>query len=142
MEIKERVEEFKKAEETLKNDLLGKIQEEFAKFGKNKVTFVDPRQEDYWDQPEEVRNELDELNDLITDINPLVMDKYCDIDGTASPVYIDLTERGISLHVLGENWDPEHFFISLQKPEWGLSVGDLYGILRLLQSETIKNLNQ
>ena len=142
MDLKERVEEFQKGEESLKIDLLAKIQEEFAKYGKKKVTFRDPRYDDYFNQPEEIQKELDTLYDLRSDINPLVMDKYCDIDGTATPAFIDLTEKGLSLHVFGENWDPEHFFITLQESNWGLSVNDLYGILKLLQSDVVKNLNK
>ena len=106
------------------------------------MTFRDPRYEDYFNQPEEIQKDLNNLDDLITDVNPLVMDEDCDIDGTATPAYIDLTEKGLFLHVFGENWDPEHFYITLQEPNWGLSVNDLYGILKLLQSEIIKNLNK
>ena len=144
MDIKERVEEFKKEEKALKIDLLAKIQDEFAKYGKKKVTFIDPRmdEDDYFDLPEEIQEEIDILDDLISDNNPLVMDEDCDIDGTASPAYIDLTEEGLFLHVSGENWDPEHFFITLQEPNWGLSVKDLYGILKLLQSDVVKKLNK
>lgn len=141
MDLKERVEEFKKEEEALKIDLLAKIQEEFAKYGKKKVTFIDPRNDDYFDQPEEIQEELDTLDDLRDFLNPLVMDEDCDIDGTASPAYIDFTEKGLFLHVFGENWDPEHFYITLQEPNWGLSVNDLYGILKLLQSDVVKKLN-
>ena len=142
MDLKERVEEFKKEEKALKIDLLAKIQDEFAKYGKKKVTFIDPRNDDYFDQPEEIQEDLDNLDDLITDVNPLVMDEDCDIDGTATPAYIDLTEKGLFLHVSGENWDPEHYFITLQEPVWGLSVYDLYGILKLLQSDVVKKLNK
>ena len=141
MDLKERVEEFKKAEEALKIDLLGKIREEFDKYGKKKVTFIDPRMDDYFDLPEEIQLEIDGLQDLTIGINPLVMDEDCDIDGTASPAYIDLTEEGLFLHVSGENWDPEHFFITLQEPNWGLSVTDLYDLLKLLQSDVVKKLN-
>ena len=142
MDLKERVEKFKKEEEVLKIDLLEKIQEEFSKYGKKKVTFIDPRMDDYFDLPEEIQLEIDGLQDLTIGINPLVMDEYCDIDGTASPAYIDLTDRGLFLHVSGENWDPEHFFITLEKPDWGLSVNDLYDILELLKRSEIKNLNK
>ena len=103
MDLKERVEEFKKEEKALKIDLLAKIQDEFAKYGKKKVTFRDPRYDDYFNQPEEIQKELDNLMDLVRVVNPLVMDKYCDIDGTATPVYIDFTEKGLFLHVTGEN---------------------------------------
>ena len=142
MDLKERVEEFQKGEESLKIDLLAKIQEEFAKYGKKKVTFRDPRYDDYFNQLEEIQEELDTLDDLRSDINPLVMDKYCDIDGTATPAYMELNEKGLFLHVLGESWEPEPFFITLQEPNWGLSVSDLYGILKLLQSDVVKKLNQ
>ena len=141
MDFKERVEEFQKVEESLKIDLLAKIQEEFAKYGKKKVTFRDPRYDDYFNQPEEIQKELDHLMDLVRVVNPLVMDKYCDIDGTATPAYMELNEKGLFLHVFGENWEPENKFITLQKPEWGLMVTDLYGLLKLLQSDLVKKLN-
>ena len=142
MDLKERVEEFKKEEKALKIDLLAKIQDEFAKYGKKKVTFIDPRYDDYFNQPEEIQKELDNLMDLVRVVNPLVMDKYCDIDGTATPAYMELNEKGLFLHVFGESWEPEHFFISLQESNWGLSVNDLYGLLKLLQSDVVKKLNQ
>ena len=142
MNLKERVEEFKTTEEALKIDLLGKIQQEFAIYGKKRVTFIDPRMDDYFDQSEEIQEDLDKLENLSHAISPLVMDKYCDIDGTADPAYIELSDKGLFLHVSGENWTPERFFITLDKPDWGLTVADLYGVVKLLQSDVVRKLNQ
>lgn len=141
MELIERIQKFKQSEEQLKQDLLTEIKKEFETYDKNKVDFIDSRIDNYFDEPEDVQKTLDELQELTSGVSPLVMDNDCDIDGTASPAYIESSDRGLSLHVYGENWTPENFFITLEKPNWGLTVSDLYGVLKLLQSDAVKNLN-
>lgn len=135
MNLKERTEKFTQTELELKNDLLKEIRTEFDKYNKNEVLFI-PNSEGEDDS-------IDEFIDLsMSSSSPSIMDKYCQIDGTAHVSKITLEDDELRLYCEGESDYLDYEYISLEKPSWGLRVEDLDGILELLQNEKIKEINK
>ena len=121
------IENFTKKENEIKVALLKEIKEEFESYKKDEVLLYFENIEEYGD-----------LEDLINRITPLTQDKYCQMDGTATPCSICNDDGELILTILGEGRDPEEDYVTLEEPTWGLTVEDLYNLLLLLQHPQFK----
>lgn len=135
MELKQKVENFKNQENELKIELLKEIRKEFNNYEKDTV-FFHPNCE--YEEAEEL---WDECN-LFGLGNPFIMDKYCQIDGTAQPSYIKNEDDELRLYCRGESGYLEFTFTSLDQPSWEMTVEFLFGLLQLLREPLIKKINQ
>ena len=136
MKLKEKVKEFAKLENELKIELLKEIRKEFDSYGKVTVYFH-PNCE--YDDNVEL---WDECIDTVYPLcSPFIMDKHCQIDGTARADYMTLDEDGLKLHCVCETGIIDWMFVTLEKPSWELTVEDLGGLVELLQNPLIKQVN-
>lgn len=125
------IETFTKNENEIKVKLLNEIKEEFKSYNTNEVLL-------YLENVEE----HEELENLLFSINPLTQDKYCQIDGTATPCFICYKDEKLILSITGECRDPERDYVTLEEPIWSLSVEGLYNLLLLLQHPQFKELQK
>lgn len=123
------IENFTKNENEIKVALLKEIKEAFEGYKTEEVLlFI------------ENIGEYEELEELLLSINPLTQDKYCQIDGTATPCSICYKDEELILTITGEGRDPERDYMTLEEPTWSLSVEELYNLLLLLQHPTFKEI--
>lgn len=137
MELKEKVENFKKQENELKIEILKEISKEFDKYNKESVLFHPDCE---YEEDEELWGECIDI--VVGSSSPLIMDRYRQIDGTAIPSYIKREDDDLRLYCSGESEYLEWVYVSLKKPSWELTVGDLYALLEILQHPLIKRINQ
>ena len=134
MELKSKVENFKKQENKLKIELLKEIRKEFDKYEKDVVLFYPNC--DY----EENEDLCDECRDLTCSFcSPYIMDDNCQIDGTYSPYYIKKENNKFILYCINSFSDTD--YLILEKPSWELSVSDLSGLVEILKDPLIKQIN-
>ena len=69
-------------------------------------------------------DEYEDLEELLYSINPLTLDKYCQIDGTTTPCSICYKDGELILTITGRY--PVYDYVTLEKPTWSLSVEELY----------------
>ncbi|MCH5234913.1 MAG: hypothetical protein J1E16_06435 [Muribaculaceae bacterium] len=138
MELKERIENFVQIEKELQNDLRNAIRKEFNKYKKDEVIFIPDLEYD-----KEIDGLcVDDFFDIATSAAcPRIMDKYCQIDGTATVKKIKYENKELRLYCIAQTFD-DMKYILLNKRTWGLGIGDLKGILELLQNPIIKKINE
>lgn len=139
MDVKDKVEQFKKLENNLKVELLKAIRAEFDKYGKDIVHFLyqGNKDDDNFEEDSDYCNEL-----CMEAALPLISDKYCIIDTRCCISHIKLENDELHLYCTGESNYFPYKYLSLDEPEWGLSVSDLNGILKLLEMSFMKENNK
>lgn len=125
------IENFKNRENEIKVTLLKEIKEAFESYKTHNVLL-------YFDNIDE----YEDLEELLYSINPLTLDKYCQIDGTTTPCSICYKDGELILTITGEGRNPEKDYVTLEEPTWSLSVGGLYNLLLLLQHPKFKEISE
>lgn len=129
---------FNKKENAIKVSLLNEIKNKFNTYKREKVIFYPI----FKDEEIEGLEGFDELEDIIHDVCPLVMNDYCQIDATALPHSITYEDDKLILRVDGECSNPNTDCITLEEPTYSLTVDGLYNLLLLIKHPSIKKLNK
>ncbi len=127
------IENFTKNENEIKVALLKEIKEVFESYKTKKVLLYTILEN------EEIEG-FDELETMIHNVCPQIVNYYNQIDATALPHSICYKDDELILKLYGEYSNPNRDYITLAKPSYGLTVNGLYNILLLLQHPQFKEI--
>ncbi len=122
--IRERVMNFESQETELKNELINEIKKEFNTYHSDTVYFGMDEEDEMYDE---------EMVDMIFYINPYYPIDDFSFSSTAFPVAIERKDDELYLRLSGEGLNPDEDKVRMNK---SLTVGELYNLLQILQSET------
>jgi hypothetical protein len=125
------IENFEKKENEIKVALLKEIKETFEGYKTEEVLF-------YTIFDNTKRDGFDELETMMYDVCPQIVNDDIQIDATALPYSICYEDDELILKVDGECSDPDRAYITLEEPSFGLTVNGLYIILLILQHPKFK----
>ena len=128
--ITERVVNYESQIIELKNELINEIKGEFETYHTNLIIFCLDEDDEMYDE---------QMGNMIFSINPYYPVDDFNVSATAFPVGIEKTDDELYLSLSGEGLNPDEDKVRMDK---SLTVGELYNLLQILQSETTKKYNR
>ena len=128
--IKERVINFESQKNELKNELINEIKKEFETYHTNLIIFCLDEDDEMYDE---------EMGNMIFSINPYYRVDDFNVSATAFPVGIASIDDELYLSLSGEGLNPDEDKVRMDK---SLSIGELYNLLQILQSDTTRKYNR